>query len=456
MISMIDKLFLYFNNKLNRSSERSTNAIKNIIASFGIKGISIVVQLLLVPMTIHYINPTQYGIWLTLSSIIGWFGFFDIGFGNGLRNRFAEAKATGDYNKAKSYVSTTYICISGIFTIVWILFFCVNFFINWSKILNAPEQMAKELSIVALIVISFFCLQMVLKLINTVLIADQKPAKSDFYNMLGQIFALIIIFILTKTTQGSLLYLALALGLCPILVMLISTFWFYNSDYKQYKPQVFFFDKNIVIDIFSLGSNFFLLQIAGIIIYQSNNIIIAQLLNPENVTVYNVSYRLFSVATMVATIIFSPFWSAFTDSYKKNDYLWMTNTYTILFNLTLWICFLVLVLFCFSSIIYKAWIGNLLHIPISLSLIVSISVLFNILSTLHYNLLNGMSKIRLQMYLVIGGMILNIPLSITLGKMFGIKGIILPNLLYNMIAYLLCRKQVQLLLKKEAKGIWNK
>jgi O-antigen/teichoic acid export membrane protein len=190
---------------MNRSNERSTNAIKNIIASFGIKGISIVVSLLLVPLTINYVNPTQYGIWLTLSSIVGWFSFFDIGFGNGLRNRFAEAKATGDYAKAKAYISTTYVCLGIIFSVVWIFFFCINFFIDWSVILNAPAQMAKELSQVAIIVFSFFCMQIVLKTINTVIIADQKPAKSAFFDMLGQVLTLLIIFILTKMTYGNLI-----------------------------------------------------------------------------------------------------------------------------------------------------------------------------------------------------------------------------------------------------------
>lgn len=455
MQQYINNIISFISVKVNRNNDRSTNAIKNIIASFGIKGISIVVQLLLVPLTIHYVNPTQYGIWLTLSSIVGWFSFFDIGFGNGLRNRFAEAKATGDYNRAKAYVSTTYICVGVIFTIIWILFFCVNFFIDWSKILNAPVQMAHELSIVALIVISFFCLQIVLKLINTVLIADQKPAKSAFIDMLGQSFVLLTIFVLTKTTQGSLLYLALALGVCPIVIMMIFSLWFYRKDYKSYSPSIGLFDKNIITDIFILGSKFFILQFAAIIIFQSNNIIITQILNPENVTLYNVANRLFSIATMIATIIFSPFWSAFTDAYKQKDYLWMSNAYMKLFKITLWICLLVIVLFCFSPIIFKVWIGNIIHVPTSLSFIVSITVLFNILSALHYNLLNGMSKIRLQIYLVIGGIILNIPLSIFLGKLLGIEGIIVPNLIYNVIAFLLCRKQIHLLLRKKAIGIWN-
>ncbi|MDR1742681.1 MAG: hypothetical protein LBR48_02540, partial [Dysgonamonadaceae bacterium] len=66
---MHTKLNRIINSRLAGKSERSTNAVKNIVASFGIKGVSIAVQLLLVPMTINYVNPTQYGIWLTLSSI---------------------------------------------------------------------------------------------------------------------------------------------------------------------------------------------------------------------------------------------------------------------------------------------------------------------------------------------------------------------------------------------------
>jgi hypothetical protein len=52
---MINKIRLFVEKKLNRSNERSANAIKNIIASFGIKGVNILVSLSLVPITINYI-----------------------------------------------------------------------------------------------------------------------------------------------------------------------------------------------------------------------------------------------------------------------------------------------------------------------------------------------------------------------------------------------------------------
>ena len=74
-------------------SSRSIAIKKNIIASLFLKGISILVSLQVVPLTINYINPTRYGIWLTLSSIVAWLSYFDLGFAHGFRNRFAEAVA---------------------------------------------------------------------------------------------------------------------------------------------------------------------------------------------------------------------------------------------------------------------------------------------------------------------------------------------------------------------------
>ncbi len=110
--SFLKKHFFDF---FNKGHQRSIEAKKNIAASFLIKGISILISPVLVPLTIDYINPTQYGIWLTLSSIVAWFSFFDMGFGNGMRNRFAEAKANGDMLKARAYVSTTYAVLGLIF-----------------------------------------------------------------------------------------------------------------------------------------------------------------------------------------------------------------------------------------------------------------------------------------------------------------------------------------------------
>ena len=92
--------------------KRTLTIKKHIIGSVFVKGLSILVSLLLVPITLNYLDSEKYGIWLTISSVIFWFGFLDIGLGNGLRNKLAEALAGGDLKLAQKYVSTSYFVLA--------------------------------------------------------------------------------------------------------------------------------------------------------------------------------------------------------------------------------------------------------------------------------------------------------------------------------------------------------
>jgi O-antigen/teichoic acid export membrane protein len=450
-----EKIKNLFSNFFSNGHPRSIEAKKNIAASFLIKGLSIAVSLILVPLTIHYVNPTQYGIWLTLSSIIAWLSFFDIGFGNGLRNRFTEAKAIGNMTKARIYISTTYAVLTMIFTTVWVVFYVANFFIDWAEILNAPVGMTKDLSLLAQIVFSFFCLQIVLKTINTILIADQKPAKAAFFDLIGQILVLIIIFSLTKLTQGSIIYLGLTLGIVPILVLVISSFWFYRNKYKEIAPSFRYVNLSYAKDIMQLGLKFFLIQIAVIIIYQTSNIIIAHVCSPQDVTIYNVAFKYFGVATMVFSIIVTPFWSAFTDAYVSNEYIWMKKSVRLLKKIALAFIFILVLMVVVSPFVFKLWIGEVLIIRISISIMVALYVMTNIWNSLHSMILNGLGKIKLQLYVSFFCTLINIPLAILLGRKFGIEGVVLSAFLLNLLSVIYSPIQVKRLLNKSAKGIWN-
>jgi len=450
------KQFIFNLNIISKGHERSVNAKKNILASIIIKGCSILISLFLVPLTIHYLNPTRYGIWLTLSSIIGWLGFFDIGFGNGLRNKFAESVAMGKHELARVYVSTTYAILSIIIASVLILFFIINPFLNWSKILNTPGTMSGELSVLALIVFVFFCLQFVLQLITTVLTANQQPAKASLFNLIGSLFSLAVIFILTKTTSGNLIYLGAAFGFAPILVLGISSIWFYSHGYRQYAPSVKFVKFNYARDLMSLGVKFFVLQISAVIIYQTSNIIIAQLFGPAQVTPYNIAYKYFSIIPMGFGIIMLPFWSAFTEAWTKNDIEWIRNTIRKLTMIWAILSFLAVIMFIFSNFIYRLWVGKGIVVPLGLSGVMAAYVIVNAWCGIYSQFLNGVGKIKLQLYSGLLAAILNIPLAIYLGKHFGISGVILSTFLLAAISAIWSPIQYFKLINNTAKGIWNR
>lgn len=434
---------------------RTLNAKKNIIKSFVWKGISIGVSFLLVPLTIGYVNPTRYGIWLTLSSIIAWFSFFDIGFSNSLRNKFAESKATNNFQKAKAYISTIYASLAIIFSIVWGLFFFANKYIDWAVVLNTPPEMRHELSQLAMVVFSFFCLQFILKTISTVILADQQPAKAAFYDMLGQVISLGVIFLLTKTTSNSLIFLGMAIGGAPIVVLIMASIVLYSTDYNKFAPSISSVDFGLIRDILDLGVKFFIIQIASIVIYQTNNIVITQVCGPQEVTIYNIAYKYFGMLTMGFSIVIAPFWSAYTEAQALRDYQWMRNIHKKLKMAWLFMAIIASIFLVLSSLIYKLWIRDQVVIPFSVSSFVFVYVLIFNWCAIFSQILSGLGKVKIMLYSAIIGCVINIPIAYSLGKIWGIIGVVSSSIILSAFAGIWAPFQVNLVLNKKAKGIWN-
>ncbi|MFV0470009.1 MAG: lipopolysaccharide biosynthesis protein [Dysgonomonas sp.] len=450
------KILNYVKTKLNKTDERSSKIGKNIIGTFIFKGGSMLVNLMLVPLTIKFVSASEYGIWLTLSSIIAWFGISDIGFGHGLRNKFAEAVALGDKKLARSYVSTAYGSVAVLMLILWFLFFIINQFLDWSIILNADRSMKEELSKVVLIVITFFVLQFIFKLVGTVLTANQEPAKASGFDFIANFFVLGSIYLLMYLNiNGSLEILAIFTGFYQLIVFVLASLWFYSHELKEYKPSIKYFEKEKIRSLMGLGIKFFIIQMAAIFVFQSTNIIIAQILGPEQVTVYNIAFRYFTIPTTIAAIILSPFWSAITDAYVKKDYIWMRKINKQINHFMILISLVLIVALFVAEPIYKLWIGDNVKIPKQISM----AMMINLLATNYFNMkviiINGIGKIKLQLIIYAVLSIIFIPITVILGKFFGLTGIIYSNFMVYLLFAILLDIQSRKILKITAKGVWD-
>lgn len=437
---------------------RTIKAKKNIMASFAIKGLNIAVGLLLVPLTINYLNPTKYGIWITLSSIIAWFGFFDIGLGHGLRNRFAEAIANGRHELAQIYVSTTYAILSLVTVCALVLFTLINPLINWGRILNVSDDptLQSEIELLALIVFSLFCIQFIFKLITSILQADQRPALASLFDLKSKIIILGVIYFLTKHTEGSLLYLGITASCTPVIVLFFSSLWFYNGKYKRYKPSWRLVHFAKASDLFNLGLKFFVLQITSILLYQTNNIIISHLYGPAEVTPYNIAFKYFSVLMMGFTIILTPFWSAFTEAWTKKEHEWAKRIILKLIQVWFLFCFAGILMVYISPAVYAYWVGSEINVHSNISLLTAIWVLTNAWNGIFSHFLNGVGIVKLQMYLAVGFAIINVPLSLFFGLRIGIEGILLANIIVTIVPAIVQSLQCFKLLNRSASGIWSK
>jgi O-antigen/teichoic acid export membrane protein len=458
IIKHIGSLWQYAINFFSKGNQRSLNAKKNIVGAFFIKGISIAIGLVLVPLTIHYINPSQYGIWLTLSSMIAWISFFDIGFTHGLRNKFAEAKARGDKEAVKIYISTTYYYISIIFIALWLILMFVNQFISWHGLLSLPVAMEKEVSQLAMLVFTYFCLQFIFRVINTILTADQQPAIASLVDMLGQLFALAIIFALTKLTHGSLLYLGLAVGIAPTLILLAANFYFFRTKFRDYTPSLRHVKKEYAKDIMQLGLKFFVLQVAAIIQFETSLFLIAHYFGTTEVTNYNIAYKYFSVLQMGFAILLSPLWSGVTDAYNSGESDWIKNA--VKKYLLILIPFIItgVIMLIFSDKVYELWIGkNVVHVDADISLLCLVFFSTTMFASIFVSVINGIGALGIQFFTAIVGSVFFFALSLLFIKYFhlGVKSIIISSILTNVFGYIIAPVQFyNIFYKKSQARIW--
>ena len=440
-----------------KGSSRSILAKKHIIYSFLLKGVSIIVGLIFVPLLLNYLDIERYGIWLTLTSIVGWFTFFDAGLGNGLRNNLTIAFAKGDNKLAKEYVSTTYAIITLVFVIVLLIFYSINPFLKWSSILNTNIVPEKELTLLALIVFTFFILRFIFNLIGIILMADQKPSLNNAFSPISNIISLGLIYVLIFTSKGNLLVLGSVLSITPVLVLIIATLVLFKKKYKQIKPSLSNINWKHSKTLLGLGFKFFIIQIAGLILFSSSNIIITQILGPDQVTIFNIAFKYFQIPVMLYSIVMTPIWSAVTDAYTKKDFNWLKNTLKKLNLISALFSIGVFIMLILSKYIYSYWLRSNINIPFSVSLSMAIYTLINIWLSPYSQYINGIGKLFISSRLVIIIIIFYIPLAIILAKSeLQVAGVMIATCIINGLSIPIQIIQTNKLIKCKANGIWNR
>lgn len=409
------------------SKARSRNYRYQIKGTVIYKAGVMLASFLAVPMMIRYLGQEQFGVWSTLLSIMSWIVFFDLGVGNGLRNKVAESLAKNDRLEAAKYIASGYSLIGLIALALWAFVTGASFFVPWQSVFNTHAISEDTLRLTVQVAVFFVILNFWVGLIRSILGSVQKTSMTALGQLISNSSALLFVFFLTKTTDTSITYLALAYGISLVIANLGLSWWFYQN-HSELRPKPYF-DKQHVSPLLSVGMQFFIIQIAGLVIFTTDKILITQLLGPEYVTQYDVVFRVFNLISVVHMLISSPLWSAYTDAYHRSDMAWIKRMLHKQLKIFTGIILAIIIMGLLMKSIVALWIGH--EIAVSQSLVISIG-LFVLVSTwnnIYTMFLNGIGKIKLQLYMAVIAMVINIPLAIFFVKYFGLglSGVILAT-----------------------------
>lgn len=438
------------------TNSRNKMLRNNILFSGFLKIVGLLTSLVIVPITINYLNNEVYGIWMTITSILYWITTFDIGLGNGMRNYLAEALATNDTKLGKKYISTTMLLLSLIALSMAIVLLYPLITINFNSFFNTNAIAGNELRMAVVIAVGFTLMNFVLKNIGMIFVAMQKYAINDLLSISGNVIALILIYILTKVTTGNLVLVVLAYTMTSCVAFLLASiplFW----KHPELKPSLRFFDKSLGKKIVGKGFGFFVIQISScLVIFGAANFFITQSCGPAAVTTYNIAYKFFNLLVIAYTIILAPMWNAYTDAYVKGDMQWIKATFNK--ALKFWVLSICgglgMLLIC--NLFYKLWIGNMVNVPLSVSASTLVYVCFFNLNNCATYLINGLNKIFVQIIISLAVTTLYIITVLAFGRKLGVEGIVLSMAASYAVMSVVHLYQCRKLINGKADGIWNK
>lgn len=424
---------MYLLKKLFNGDKRTVLYRKNTIIVLVCQAINIIVNFLLVSVVLNYLGVEEYGIWIILTTIVSWFTFFDIGLGHGLRNRYAEEKVKGNEENIKMYVSSTFYMLLLISGIIFILSLIIILNINCSSAIGAPSDLESKLKVILLFMVGCFCIRFVANIALILQISEQRPGTSYIAIAIGNLLSLISVFIITKITLPSILYIGIGLSISPIIPVLIIFIYLFSTSYKKIRPSIKHVSFKSAYDIINLGLKFFVIQLTGLVLYQSNNIIISHICGLNEVTEYNISYKLLWVLVIIYNAILTPFWSASTEAYIKKDIVWIRNTIRMLNKILIALIVVGVIIVISSPIIYKIWLNGKIQPNYLLLICTLLYFSFYMRHSTYRMFINGVGKIRLQFYVTLIQSIIHIPLAIFLGKLMGVIGVVIVMAIWTII-----------------------
>lgn len=446
----------YLRERIRNAHPRTRKAQLNTLLGLIIKGAGMFISLLLVPMTIDYLSSDTYGTWLTISSVVTMLTFLDIGIGNGLRNKFSEAVSNQDTTLARIYVSTAYSVFAAIqIGIISLILFIVRY-VPWQRVFNTSIDL-KQLQLVILLTVVAMTVKLVLDILSYVLFALQESGRVGFITFLSNLLTLIGTYLLTKFTTGNLVYLAVVSAISPIIILLVSSLYLYRNSLYPYRPSFRLASRKYTTSLLVLGYKFFVIQLAVVVIFYTDNLIITQLFGPAEVTTYNVAFRYFNAISMIFMIAITPYWSAFTEAFFTNDTSWIARTYLYLQKLWLGLTVVIIIMIFAADTVYAAWLGNRVTVPHLLNACMGLFVAISCWNNITVAVVNGVGKIKLQLYYSLISAVVNIPLAIFFGYRLnmGSAGVILATVVSISIGSILSAMQARKLISGTANGIWN-
>ncbi len=409
---------------VDRGRQRIKRASLGGITGVIGKGTAIGVSLISVPLTVEYLGPDRYGLWITVSSFVAWMSISDVGFGSALTNALAEAHGFRDRHLAQGLVSTAFWTLISIAIFVGFLGLIFVPTINWFEILNISPYTAyaDEIRTSVGLAVLFFCLSFPPGLVTAIYNGYQEVHRGNLWAIAGNLASLLSLLMVVRI-KGGLPLLIFALMGTMTFVRFTNMAYLFLIEHPYLKPSPRFVQRVHLRRLWNLGVYYLVQQVGNIGMFQAQPILLTQLQGPQAVGPFSVAYKLLTLPQYVLILLLSPLVGAYGEAKAQGDWLWIRRTllWSVAGSLLVIIVTVAPVAF-FSKWIITLWVGETMLTDKMTIFWLAIYVIATGLATPLAIFLQGLERARDIAVLTISNGIFIVVGSMYLIPLFGIKG----------------------------------
>jgi len=293
----------------------------NGLTSLGAKVGTLAITVIVSPMAYRYLGAEKFGLWMTMTSFVLFTTFADLGIGNGLTVRIAEASGREDQRYASKQVSCAFFLLSGIGLLFALIASSSYHLVNWSRFYGlSGDSMGRTAGVCTLILMLCTAMNMPLGVVPRLQLGYQRGFIPDLWNGLANLLVLAG-SILVIVGKGSLPALVLVFGGMPVLTTLCNFITEFTVKNPSLRPRIKLFDISNGMHLAGLGFLFLVQQCFGLVYYASDNLVIARTMGAESVAKYAIVQRLFSLG-LITQYMVMPLWPAIGEAQSRGDYAW--------------------------------------------------------------------------------------------------------------------------------------
>lgn len=322
------------------------------------KGSIFLVNAISVPIMVRYLGAVEYGLWATISTTIAMLVYLDIGIASTLTNLISESYAHDDRESAARYFSTAFWMTTGVALVLgmagWMLWPHIDF--GYLLNLKNPALVAEASRATMAAGILFLC-GLPAGLAARALAGYQELHLANLFSGGGNVLALGAI-VLVVLLHGSLALLVAAYAGAILLGSVACLAWVCLVGKPWLRPWPGRVELRLAGRIFSSGGQFFVIQMAGLVVFNSDNLVIAHFLSPGQVTPYNVTWKLANYMTAAQVLLSAAMWPAYAEAWTRGDLGWIRGAYRRLRRLTVvTLAAAAAVLVLFGQGMIRVWAG---------------------------------------------------------------------------------------------------